>query len=172
MSLTNRETWALIHGIVLGALFLVTFSGGLAEMWALRTANGAVSPAVTAGRVRRLQFGTVGMALVAWATVAVGTFVVYPWYREQTPTSARSQLLADPDTEDWHKFGMEWKEHVAWISPFLASAVAVIALLYGRRIAADSRFRNLVTGLFVLSFLVVAVAGLFGALITKAAQVK
>jgi hypothetical protein len=112
------------------------------------------------------------MAVVAWATVLVGTFVVYPWYRESTPTSARSQLLANPDTKDWHEFGMEWKEHIAWISPFLATAVAVVAVLYGRRIASDSRFRNLLTGLFVLSFLVVAVAGLFGALITKGAQVK
>jgi hypothetical protein len=82
MSLSNRESWALIHGIVFGALFMLIFSGGLAEMWALRTSNGNVAPAITAGRVRRLQIGTVGMAVVAWVTVIVGTFVVYPWYRE------------------------------------------------------------------------------------------
>jgi len=28
-------------------------------------------------------------------------------------------LLSDVSgsTKDWHEFGMEWKEHVAWISP-------------------------------------------------------
>ncbi|MEW6583755.1 MAG: hypothetical protein AB1416_13445, partial [Actinomycetota bacterium] len=167
-----RETLALIHGIVLGALFLVAFTGGLAELWALRTADGTSSAAVTRGRVRRLQIGTVGMAAVVWATVAVGTFVVYPWYRETGPTSAKSRLLAGEDTAGWHELGMEWKEHVSWISPFLATAVAVIAVLYGRRITSDARLRNLVTGLFVLAFLTAAVAGIFGALITKAAPVR
>jgi hypothetical protein len=28
MSLTSREFWTLIHGMVLGALFLLAFAGG------------------------------------------------------------------------------------------------------------------------------------------------
>src|SRR5512141_2239206 len=36
MELTNRETWALIHGMVLGALFLLAFGGGLAGLWSLK----------------------------------------------------------------------------------------------------------------------------------------
>jgi hypothetical protein len=170
VELSYRETWALIHGIVLGSFFLVAFSGGIAEMWNLRAANGGDASRV-ATRIRRVQIGTVLMAIVAWATVFVGTFIVYPWYREDTPDSARSQLLADPDTKDWHEFGMEWKEHVAWISPLLATAVAVGAVLYGPRLATDNLFRRIMMGLFVLAFLIVVVAGLFGALITKAAPV-
>ena len=35
MSLTNRETWTLIHGLILGSLFLLAFAGGLAGFWSL-----------------------------------------------------------------------------------------------------------------------------------------
>ena len=42
MELSYRETMALVHGIILGAFILVAFTGGLAEMWNLRTVTGAV----------------------------------------------------------------------------------------------------------------------------------
>jgi hypothetical protein len=34
--LSYREWWALIHGIIFGAFFLLAFSGGLAGLWSLR----------------------------------------------------------------------------------------------------------------------------------------
>ena len=36
MELSNRETWATLHGMVFGALFLLAFAGGLAGLWSLR----------------------------------------------------------------------------------------------------------------------------------------
>ena len=42
------------------------------------------------------------MAAVAWATVAVGTFIV-DLVPGANPGQPRSLLLADPSTEDWHK---------------------------------------------------------------------
>lgn len=54
--------------------------------------------------MRRLVAGTTAMAGIAWLTVITGTWIVYPWYREKTPTSAKSVLLADPDTADWHEW--------------------------------------------------------------------
>ena len=36
MELTNRETWAALHGIILGGAFLLAFAGGLAGLWSLR----------------------------------------------------------------------------------------------------------------------------------------
>ena len=170
MSLTNRETWTLIHGMVLGAGFLLAFAGGLAGLWSLRTEY--VTTDGLTERIRRLKIGTTAMALAAWGTVLTGTWIVYPWYREDTPDSARSTLLANPDTEDWHKFGMEWKEHIAWISPLLATAAAFLVVYYGKRLAAERTLRNLALVLFVSAFAVAAVAGLLGALITKAAAVK
>jgi hypothetical protein len=170
MSLTNRETWTLIHGMILGAGFLLAFAGGLAGLWSLRTEY--VTATGLTERVRRLKIGTSAMALLAWATVLTGTWIVYPWYRESTPDSAKSRLLANPDTADWHEFGMEWKEHIAWMSPLLATAAAFIVVYYGKRLAADRTLRNLAILLFISAFAVAAVAGLFGALITKAAAVQ
>lgn len=167
MDLTDREWWGLVHGMFLGAVFLLAFSGGLAELWGVaHTASAKLN-----GHVRRLQLGTSLMALAAWTTVATGTWIVYPWYRDAADDSAKSRLIADPATEGWHTFGMEWKEHIAWLSPMLATAVAVIVIRYGADLATDRRLRMMVTVLFVLAFLTAAVAGLLGALITKAAPV-
>jgi hypothetical protein len=176
MELTSRETWALIHGMGLGALFLLAFGGGLAGLWSLRerllTTEGLKE------RSPRLLIGTVGMAVVSWFAVIVGTWVVYPWYRATPPEGTtdltdfpRSLLLSSPTTADWHSFAMEWKEHVAWFAPFLATAVAFAVAYYGVQLARRGDIRRAVLLFFVLAFVAAGIAGLFGALITKAAPV-
>ena len=170
MELSSRETWGLVHGMVFGALFLLAFAGGLAELHLLRPTT--ETPSGLRISTRRIGVGVTSMAVVAWATVITGTWVVYPWYREKVPTSPRSVLLADPSTEFWHTFGMEWKEHVAWLSPMLATVVAFIVVYYGVALARNDRLRRTAMALFILAFAVAAVAGAFGALITKAAPVQ
>jgi hypothetical protein len=162
---TYREWWTLIHGMIFGAVFLLAFAGGLAGLWSLR--ENLVTPEGAVERMRRLKVGVVAMAVAAWGTVITGTWIVYPWYREDIPESARSQLLADPDRMDWHKFGMEWKEHIAWISPMLATVVAFIVVYYGTNLIRHDRVRKTAITLFVLAFAFAAVAGALGAFITK-----
>jgi hypothetical protein len=170
MSLTAREWWGVIHGMGLGALFLLAFAGGLAGLYSLKPA--LITPEGLAERMRRLKIGIVVMAAAAWGTVITGTWIVYPWYREEIPTSAKSRLLADPGTVDWHEFGMEWKEHIAWISPILATVVAFIVVYYGANLIRHERVRKTAMTLFVMAFAFAAVAGALGAFITKVAPVK
>jgi hypothetical protein len=169
MHFTDREWWTLIHGMGFGTVFLLAFAGGLAGLYSLRPA--LITPTGVTERMRRLRIGTVVMAIAAWGVVITGTWIVYPWYREDVPDSPRSQLLADPDTKDWHEFGMEWKEHVAWLSPILATVVAFIVVYYGTNLIRHDRVRRTAMTLFVLSFLFAAIAGAFGAFITKVAPV-
>lgn len=170
MNFTSREWWTLIHGMGFGALFLLAFAGGLAGLYSLRPAW--VTPEGIEERLQRLKVGVVAMAVAAWGTVITGTWIVYPWYREDVPESARSLLLADPATEDWHKFGMEWKEHVAWLSPILATVVAFIVIYYGTNLVRHDRVRRTAITLLVLAFGFAAAAGAFGAFITKVAPVN
>ena len=170
MELTSRETWTAAHGMIFGALFLLAFAGGFAGLWSLTPAW--VTRAGLRERMIRLQVGVTAMALIAWVTVVTGTYIVYPWYREATPDSPRSLLLADPDKAEWHKFGMEWKEHVAWMSPMLATVVAFIVIYYGNQLIVDRRLRFVAMTLFVLAFAAAAVPGLLGAFITKAAPLQ
>ena len=169
MELTSREFWALIHGILLGGAFLVAFTGGLAGFYSLRPEY--VTEAGIAERTRRLVLGPGAMAALTWLTVIVGTWIVYPWYREDIPESPRSQLLANPDTDGWHTFAMEWKEHVAWIAPMLATAAFVIAAYYGRDLIRHQPARRIAMTLFVGAFGIAAIAGVLGALITKKAPI-
>lgn len=179
MSLSSHETWALVHGMVLGALFLLSFAGGLAGLYSLRPQW--VTAAGIGERVRRLNIGAATMAVVAWLTVITGTWIVYPWYRVAPPKGTtgaaleafpRYFLLANPNLAEWHNFAMEWKEHVAWFAPILATAVAFIVLRYGFRIAEDPRMRRALITLFTIAFVAAGIAGMFGALITKAAPVQ
>ena len=174
MSMTAREFWTVIHGMGLGAIFLLSFAGGLAGLYSLRPEWVTVSG--VRERVRRLDVGTWVMAVAAWLTVITGTYIVYPWYRAAPPEGLtdlsdypRSLLLSVPNLAAWHTFGMEWKEHVAWFAPILATAVAFVVWRYGERIAEMPKLRNALIILFVLAFAAAAIAGLFGAFITKAA---
>jgi hypothetical protein len=183
MQITERELWAIIHGLGLGTLFLLAFGGGLAGLWSFR------SKLVTEDGVRertpRLLIGTTVMAVVAWLTVITGTFIVYPWYRATPPEGLdqkvqsvdlaafpRFWLLAGEATKDWHNFGMEWKEHVAWIAPLLATAVAFAVIYYGASLIRRGDVRRGVLIFFTLAFVAAGVAGMFGAFITKAAPVS
>jgi hypothetical protein len=187
MEFTSRETWTLVHGLILGTFFLLAFAGGLAGLWSLRTEY--VTEAGVVERVRRLKLGTASMAIAAWLTVITGTWIVYPWYREslagengmgcqgaQAPTdtcSPRDFLLSNEsgNTADWHEFGMEWKEHVAWLSPMLATLAAFLVFYYGPALARNRTARVLVLIVFAAAFVTAAIAGLFGALITKTAPI-
>ena len=190
MELSNREFWGLVHGLVLGSFFLLAFAGGLAGLYSLRsrwlTEEGIVE------RTRRLTVGFWAMAVAAWATVITGTWIVYPWYREklagddlaagcaglQLPEpgkcSPRDFLLSNVsgDTESWHTFGMEWKEHIAWIAPMLATVAAFLVIYYGADLAKRPRLRWMTIAFFTAAFLIAGIAGVFGALITKAAPVQ
>jgi hypothetical protein len=179
MELSNREAWTAIHGMILGAIFLLAFTGGLASFWSLRPEW--VTQAGLKERMLRIYAGTTVMAIAAWLTVLTGTYKVYPWYRAVPPKGLsgedlrlypKSYLLATEGKADWHDFGMEWKEHIAWIAPLIATAVAAIVIYYGPRLAYEPRIRKLLIGLFIVAFATAGVAGLFGAFITKAAPVQ
>jgi hypothetical protein len=169
MHLTYREWWAVVHGMGLGALFLLAFAGGFAEFWSLR--SGELSEKGIVTRTRRLEIGTWAMAAAAWATVITGTWVVYPWYRDLAPDSPRSLLLADPNTADWHEFGMEWKEHIGWAAPLLATAAAFLVSYYGPRLIARPWLRAVTIVMFVGAFAAAVVGGAFGAFLNKVAPI-
>jgi hypothetical protein len=188
MELSYRESITVLHGLVLGAVFLLAFGGGLAGLYSLRP------PLVTAEgireRTRRLIVGTWAMAVAAWAAVITGTWSVYPWYREKlagpdgagcagaslpTATCSPREFLisgASGDTASWHTFGMEWKEHVAWISPLLATAVAFAVTYYGPQLVRHDGVRRAVIVLFVTAFVTAGIAGVFGAFINKVAPIR
>ncbi|MBF8289545.1 MAG: hypothetical protein HW391_513 [Chloroflexi bacterium] len=181
MEFTSKELWTVLHGLVLGTLFLLAFAGGLAGLYSLK-ANLLTEEGI-AERTPRLLIGSWVMAIVAWLTVISGTFIAYPWYRAKPPEGLdlkdqtvlgdfpRYWLLASDKTAEWHKFGMEWKEHVAWMAPFLATAVAFGVVYYGAQLVRRGEIRRALIIFFTLAFIAAGVAGLFGAFITKAAPI-
>ena len=170
MTITEREFWTVLHGMVFGTIFLLAFAGGLADLWSLKPA--LTSAAGIKERMKRLLLGMWTMAIIAWLTVFSGTYIVYPWYRDRDPSSPRSLLLASPDTTAWHTFGMEWKEHVGWFAPILATAAAFIVTYYGSSLAEKDRVRKAALVLFTIAFAASAVAGLFGAFLNKVAPIR
>ncbi len=176
MSLSAREFWTVVHGMIFGAVFLLAFAGGFAGFYSLRPEW--VTVAGIQERIRRLMAGTWVMALAAWITVIAGTYIVYPWYRAKPPDGAdptgypRYLILSKPGTAAWHTFGMEWKEHVGWFAPILATAVAYVVAYYGPQLVKEQKLRRTLLWLFVLAFAAAGVAGLFGAFLNKVAPIR
>ena len=172
-----REFWTVFHGMVLGAIFLLSFSGVMVGLYGLRP--DWVTPKGLAARIRQLKIGTMAMAIISWLTVITGTYIVYPWYRAKPPQEItnlvdfpRSFLLSMQDLAVLHTFGMEWKEHVAWFSPILATTVAFLIWRFGHRVPENLKLRNAIAVLFIISFSAASIAGIFGAFIAKAAPVQ
>src|SRR5215218_9901011 len=170
MHLSEREIFALVHGLLIGGPFLLAFTGGLVALDGLRADYLTTQGIAT--QVRRLRLGTSVLAVMAWAIVLTGAWILLPWYREDTPTSPRSILLANPQTRDWHDFADVWKTHVAFMAPILATTAAALVAYYGPRLARDRDLRNLVLALFLGAFAVASIAALIGSLVTRAAPLR
>lgn len=177
MEMNGHEIWTVVHGMVFGFIFLLGFSGALLAIFSMRaewlTAEG-VNRAANA-----VKLYLWGLALSVWAAVITGTYIVYPWYRAVPPegttdlsTFPKFLLLANESTAQWHEFGMEWKEHVAFVAPIAATVVAFAVTYYGPLLAKRVGERRALMIFFVIAFVTAAVAGMFGAFITKAAAVR
>lgn len=169
MAISEREFWVVLHGLILGSLYLLAFAGGAAGLWSLRP--GWITEEGLMERLKRLKIGVWTMMITSWLTVISGTYIVYVWYREKIPESARSRLLDDPAKAAWHTFGMEWKEHVAWLVPILTTAVAFLVTWYQRELLERQEIRRAAFWLFAIAFACATVAGIFGAFINKAAPI-
>jgi hypothetical protein len=182
MQMTDRVLWALIHGMVFGGIYLLAFADSLTGLLGLRPL--LVTSGDIRGYLRRLRAGILVAAVSVWLMVVVGTYVIYPWYRARPPdavdATAQSEalreypyywLLASQNTAEWHEFGMVWKEHAAWIASLLVTVVAFSVVRHGAYLAAHDGVRKMVIALFLISFAIVGIAGLLGALITKIAPV-
>jgi hypothetical protein len=177
MEITTRAMWTLLHGMGFGALYLLACSGVLVELWRRYSPNSTGE--ATLNDERFLKRYLVAMSLVAWFTVLSGAYVIYPWYRATPPIGTTDlagfpQLLlkSNPATAGWHTLGMEWKEHVAWITPISITMACAVFIKYGRRLKDHPELSTAVLWFTAVSFIAAGVAAFFGAMLDKYAPVS
>jgi hypothetical protein len=163
--LTTRQLFFLTHS-TLGIVIVHAFGGGLGTL--LTSGDSRMKD-----RIRKLS--TAGLAIVAWLASAIGTWFGYAGYRAKVPPGGdiamypREYLLSSSQLAFWETFAMEWKVHIGWTTPFLATAVAFTALRYRRRLVADRLVRKVMTIMLLLAFAGALVAAGLGAVINVTA---
>ena len=177
MEVTTRDLLTELHGMGFGALFMLAFSGALAELYRLSAAGPAVRPSLREQSLLNLYL--IAMVVLAWLTVLSGAYIIYPWYRAVPPAGItdlseypRRLLLSSGKTSEWHNVGMEWKEHVSWLAPIAMTMVAYVTLKYGRAVTRPRHMRTAVLGFAVAAFVATGIAGAFGAFLNKYAPVR
>ena len=176
MEFSFRELITELHGMGFGALFLLTFSGALIELWRICAPERSSSFSVRERKFLRCYL--IVMVVLAWSAVLSGAYLVYPWYRALPPAGLadlagypQRLLLASPTTAGWHSLGMEWKEHVAWFAPIAITMVAYVFIKYGSDLARHRQVRKAVLAFCAAAFIAAGIAGGFGAMINKHAPV-
>jgi len=163
--LTTRQLFFLTHS-TLGIIIVHAFGGGLGTL--LTSGDSRMKD-----RIRKLS--TAGLAVVAWLASGIGTWFGYAGYRAKLPPGGniemypREYLLHSPQLAFWENFAMEWKVHIGWTTPFLATAVAFTALRYRRRLVADRLVRKVMTIMLLLAFAGALVAAGLGAVVNVTA---
>lgn len=176
MEIGMRDLWTVLHGMGYGALFMLAFTGAIVGLFRMSAPGSPVIP--NPRDQMMLRFYLIGMVVLAWATVFSGAYIVYPWYRAMPPAGTidlanypRSLLLSSITTKEWHRFGMEWKEHVAWIAPIAMTMVAYVVAKYGPNLAKHRGLRNAALIFTLAAFVATGVAGAFGAFLNKYAPI-
>jgi hypothetical protein len=177
MEITTRDLLTVLHGMGFGALFMLAFSGAIAELYRMSAPGVAARPGSHENLLLRLYLAA--MVILAWATVLSGAYIVYPWYRALPPAGIANLadypqrlLMASKTTSGWHSLGMEWKEHVAWLAPIAMTMVAYVFVKYGRALTRQRQIRAAVLAFTVVAFVATGVAGAFGAFLNKFAPVR
>jgi hypothetical protein len=177
MEITLRDAITVVHGMFFGALLLLSFTGAAMGLYAVSTPKGHWE--ITPAQQRWLSLYVALMALLAWLTVLLGAYVVYPWYRAHPPAGLtdlsgypQRLLLSSPATLQWHDIGMEWKEHIAWFAPISLTCAAYLLARYGAHLHVLRPVRQALFGLLALAFVSAGVAGFFGAMLNKYAPVR
>jgi hypothetical protein len=176
MEFTTRGLWTLIHGMGFGALYLMACPAALVELFR-RYKPYSLEP-VSEKDETFLGRWLVAMSVLAWITVLIGAYVIYPWYRAVPPlgTAAlnafpQALLKSNPATIGWHSIGMEWKEHIAWIAPISITMAAALFLQYRRSLRNFPQLRSAVLIFVFVSLASAGIAGFFGAELNKHAPV-
>jgi len=177
MEFTTRGLLTLLHGMGFGALYLLAFSGAIVELRRRYGNRGQAS--VGPDDEKFLKIYLVTMAVLAWLTVLTGTYLIYPWYRAVPPVGVANLagfpqrlLQSNPATSAWHSIGMEWKEHVGWLTPIAATMAAAVSIKYGRDLRSHPQLRSAVLCFTVVAFLAAGIAGFFGAMLDQHAPVE
>jgi hypothetical protein len=177
MEITERALWSLVHGMGFGALYLLACPAALIEFYRFTTSSAPVPE--TTREERFLKFYLVAMVVLAWTTVLTGAYVVYPWYRAAPPPGAHDLalfpqrlLLSSPSTAGWHALGMEWKEHIAWLTPISITMVAFVFFRYGRDLKNHKQLRTGILAFVAASFVAAGIAGFFGSMLDRVAPVQ
>lgn len=177
MEISFRDLMTVMHGMGFGALFMLAFSGAIAELYRMTAPGAPLMP--TPREHKLLMLYLVAMVVLAWATTLSGAYFVYTWYRAVPPAGLadlsnypQRLLMSSRDTSGWHSLGMEWKEHVAWLAPISITMVAYVFGKYGPALARLRQIRHAVLGFTLVAFVATGVAGAFGAFLNKYAPVR
>jgi hypothetical protein len=174
MEISQRELVTIVHGMLFGGFFLMAIFGAFVMLQEWNRPETAPPPTVSHWHTTYL----IVMVALGWAAVFSGAYIVYPWYRAVAPPGAdltlypKALLISHSYTAGWHNFGMEWKEHVAWIAPMASTMVAWVLLKHRAAWNAHRPIRTTVLGFAAVAFLAAMIAGGWGAMIDKKAPVQ
>ena len=177
MEITVRGLWTMIHGMGFGVLYLLACSGAIVEI----CATTRLQPKLRRARATKLSSAFTSLS---WRCSHGSPFSpvrtsfipgIAPFHLPGTVGFAgypQWLLMSSPTTIGWHSLGMEWKEHVAWLTPISITMAAGVFIRYGRGIKNHLQLRNAVLCFVVVSFLAAGIAGFFGAMLSKNAPVR
>ena len=177
MEISARAFASELHGMLAGGLFLMAVFGIIVELFRSCFAKEPSELTDRGYSLKRLYL--VLTAALGWAVVLLGAYVVYPWYRAVPPAGVanlagfpQNLLLANPGTSGWHKLGMEWKEHVAWLAPIAITMVAYVMIKHRMSMRKSPEIRRAVMVFALVTLVSGGIAGFFGAMIDNHAPIK
>ena len=162
--LTEKEVWLVIHGMGLGATFLLAYASGLVGLWSLRPEW--VTVAGIQERTRRLSSWYLDHGHCSLADSHLWHVYYLPLVSGLVPGGeCPAELLAHL----WH--GVETPRGLVCAHASNGRGLRVV-VCYGSALAHEDKIRRALIVLFTIAFGAAGVAGIFGAFLTKVAPIR
>jgi hypothetical protein len=177
MQISARALITAVHGLLFGGFFILALFGLVVEL--IRSTYSAPHSDLSERGRSLASLYLWATAILGWAAVFAGVYMVYPWYRAIPPLGTtdfaafpQHLLLASTATSRWNRLGMEWKEHVAWVAPIATTMAAYVMVNQRSAMKGYRQIRTAILAFALVAFASAGTAALFGAMINKQAPVN
>ncbi len=113
------------------------------------------------------------LTAISWSLVISGAWYLSPWFTSQRISnplySPGKFLLSHPQTAEWYRLGLSWKENISWVCAFICTFYLYISLTTTQKALQEPSVKKAISITSLILFACTLISALLGSGLAKIA---